>query len=194
MMSALVAIAVALAVYAVYRSATSRDRVVPAQRPSFQGIAGIGNSAGDYDVVMTNCGPNKILAIKAVREITLMGLGAAKRFVETPNATFPRVNAEAAQHIKTVLEAAGAAVAILNASAPTAVATDTSAELTNVTITDFGPNKIAVINAVRELTNWELVDAIAAAEGHRPLTFLNREAAVLAQSRLALNGAKTELV
>jgi large subunit ribosomal protein L7/L12 len=63
----------------------------------------------EFDVVLTDIGANKIQVIKAVRELTTLGLKEAKDLVETPQAkvreAVPREEAEAARK---KLEEAGA--------------------------------------------------------------------------------------
>ena len=65
----------------------------------------------EFDLVLTNFGANKINVIKAVREITALGLKEAKDLVEaapkTVKEAMPKAEADAA---KTKLEEAGAAV------------------------------------------------------------------------------------
>ncbi|HET7035386.1 MAG TPA: 50S ribosomal protein L7/L12 [Thermomicrobiaceae bacterium] len=62
-----------------------------------------------FDVVLTEIGPNKIQVIKAVRELTSLGLKEAKDLVESaPKAVKEGVNKEEAEAAKTKLEEAGA--------------------------------------------------------------------------------------
>ena len=65
----------------------------------------------EFNVVLTECGANKIAVIKAVREATGLGLMEAKAMVEGAPATVkenvPTADAEA---LKKALEAAGAVV------------------------------------------------------------------------------------
>jgi large subunit ribosomal protein L7/L12 len=64
-----------------------------------------------FDVVLTEIGPNKIQVIKAVRELTSLGLKEAKDVVEAaPKAVKEGVNKDEAQAAKEKLEAAGAKV------------------------------------------------------------------------------------
>ena len=65
----------------------------------------------EFNVVLTEVGPNKINVIKAVREVTTLGLKEAKDLVEAaPKAVRESVNKEEAESIKGKLEAAGAKV------------------------------------------------------------------------------------
>ena len=65
----------------------------------------------EFDVVLKDIGPNKINVIKAVREVTTLGLREAKELVESaPKAVREAVAKEEADTIKKTLEAAGATV------------------------------------------------------------------------------------
>ncbi len=66
-----------------------------------------------FDVVLTEVGPNKIQVIKAVRELTNLGLKEAKDLVESaPKAVKEGVNKEEAEAAKAKLEEAGAKVEV----------------------------------------------------------------------------------
>ena len=65
----------------------------------------------EFNVVLAECGANKIAVIKAVREATGLGLMEAKAMVEGAPATVKvNVPAEEANALKAALEAAGAKV------------------------------------------------------------------------------------
>ena len=65
----------------------------------------------EFNVVLTECGANKIAVIKAVREATGLGLMEAKAMVEgTPATVKENVPTEEANALKAALEAAGAKV------------------------------------------------------------------------------------
>ena len=67
----------------------------------------------EFDVVLEGFGDNKIQVIKAVRELTNLGLKEAKEVVEgAPKAVLEGVNKEKAEEIKAKLEEAGAAVTL----------------------------------------------------------------------------------
>lgn len=67
----------------------------------------------EFDVILTDVGPNKIQVIKAVRELTSLGLKEAKDLVEAaPKAVKEGVSKEEAQAAKAKLEEAGAKVEI----------------------------------------------------------------------------------
>ena len=65
----------------------------------------------EFDVVLKEIGPNKINVIKAVREVTTLGLREAKELVESaPKAVREAVSKEEAETIKKTLEGTGATV------------------------------------------------------------------------------------
>lgn len=65
----------------------------------------------EFDVVMTSFGENKVGVIKAIRQITGLGLKEAKEMVEGVPATVKeQVEKEDAEEVKKQLEEAGAAV------------------------------------------------------------------------------------
>lgn len=67
----------------------------------------------EFEVVLTEVGANKIQVIKAVREITGLGLKEAKEMVEgAPKAVKEGVSKEEADDLKAKLTAAGAEVEI----------------------------------------------------------------------------------
>jgi large subunit ribosomal protein L7/L12 len=67
----------------------------------------------EFDVMLEGFGDNKIAVIKAVREITGLGLKEAKEVVENaPTAVQEGVAKDAAEEMKTKLEEAGAAVTL----------------------------------------------------------------------------------
>jgi large subunit ribosomal protein L7/L12 len=67
----------------------------------------------EFDVVLTEAGAEKIKVIKAVREVTSLGLTEAKAFVESaPKAVKEGVTKEEAESVKKKLEEAGAKVEI----------------------------------------------------------------------------------
>jgi large subunit ribosomal protein L7/L12 len=67
----------------------------------------------EFDVILADAGAEKIKVIKAVREITSLGLTEAKAFVESaPKAVKEGVNKDEAESVKKKLEEAGAKVEI----------------------------------------------------------------------------------
>lgn len=67
----------------------------------------------EFDVMLTGAGEKKVSTIKAVREITGLGLKEAKALVDgIPSAVKEGVSKEEAEEAKAKLEAAGAAVEV----------------------------------------------------------------------------------
>ena len=65
----------------------------------------------EFDVVLTDIGANKLAVIKAVKEITGLGLGEAKTLVESaPKTVKEAVAKDEAEKMKASIEAAGAKV------------------------------------------------------------------------------------
>ena len=86
-------------------------------------VAAVGGAAGgdaaaaeeksDFDVVLEGFGDNKIAVIKAVRELTGLGLKEAKAAVEeAPNTILEAQPKDKAEEAKAKLEEAGAAVTL----------------------------------------------------------------------------------
>lgn len=84
------------------------------------GAPGAGAGAGEaaeeqteFDVILTSIGDKKINVIKAVREVTSLGLKEAKDLVESaPKAVKEAVSKEEAEEVKAKFEAAGATIEI----------------------------------------------------------------------------------
>ena len=67
----------------------------------------------EFDVELTDVGPNKVKVIKVVREATGLGLKEAKEVVDNaPKAVKTGVSKEEAEELKTKLEAEGAKVTL----------------------------------------------------------------------------------
>ena len=65
----------------------------------------------EFDVVLVDAGAGKLAVIKAVKDITGLGLGEAKALVESaPKAVKEGVAKDEAEKLKATLEAAGAKV------------------------------------------------------------------------------------
>lgn len=83
-------------------------------------VAAAGGAAGpveeektEFDVELTEVGPNKVKVIKVVREATGLGLKEAKEVVDSaPKAVKTGVSKEEAEELKTKLEAEGAKVTL----------------------------------------------------------------------------------
>ncbi|TET96954.1 MAG: 50S ribosomal protein L7/L12 [Anaerolineales bacterium] len=84
-------------------------------------VAGAAAGAGEdaeakteFDVVIKDVGPKKIDVIKALRQITQLGLKDAKDLAETEGAkVLEQAGKEAANDAKTKLEAAGATIELV---------------------------------------------------------------------------------
>ena len=67
----------------------------------------------EFDVELTEVGPNKVKVIKVVREVTGLGLKEAKDVVDgAPKVLKEQASKEEAEEIKTKLEAEGAKVTL----------------------------------------------------------------------------------
>ena len=77
------------------------------------GAAEAAEEKTEFDVVLTAMGEKKINVIKAVREVTTLGLKEAKDLVESaPTAVKEGVSKEEAEKMKAKFEAAGASIEI----------------------------------------------------------------------------------
>jgi large subunit ribosomal protein L7/L12 len=77
------------------------------------GPAAVVEEKTEFDVELTDAGAKKIDVIKAIREITNLGLADAKAFVESaPKMVKEAVSKADSEEIKKKLEAAGAKVTI----------------------------------------------------------------------------------
>ncbi len=78
-----------------------------------EGGAAAADEQTEFDVILTSAGAGKINVIKAVREITGLGLKEAKELVDgAPKAVKEKVSQEDADAAKAKLEEAGATVEI----------------------------------------------------------------------------------
>ena len=91
----------------------------PVQMATVQGVAGTAEAAAEveeqteFNVTLKEIGPNKIQVIKAVREVTTLGLKEAKELVESaPAAVRESIPREEADSLKEKLEGAGAVVEV----------------------------------------------------------------------------------
>ncbi len=85
--------------------------VAVAAAPAAAGAAPAAEEKTEFTVELTEIGANKIQVIKAVREITGLGLSEAKALVESaPKAVKENVPAEEAKAIEAKLKEAGATV------------------------------------------------------------------------------------
>lgn len=78
-----------------------------------EGGAAAAEEQTEFDVILTSAGAAKINVIKAVREITSLGLKEAKELVDgAPKAVKEKVSADDAEAAKAKLEEAGATVEV----------------------------------------------------------------------------------
>ena len=85
----------------------------PVAAVAVAGPAAAAEEQTSFDVVLENAGANKINVIKAVREITGLGLKEAKEAVEgTPKTIKEGVSEAEANELKEKFEAAGATIEI----------------------------------------------------------------------------------
>ena len=78
-----------------------------------EGGAASSEEQSEFEVSLKEIGPNKINVIKAVREVTSLGLREAKELVESaPTAIKEGIAKEEAEEIKGKLEEAGASVEV----------------------------------------------------------------------------------
>ena len=90
----------------------------PVNMATVQGVAATSEVAQEeeqteFSVMLQEIGPNKINVIKAVREVTTLGLKEAKELVEgAPTAVKEAIPKDEADQLKEKLEGAGAVVAV----------------------------------------------------------------------------------
>ena len=91
----------------------------PVAVTTMQGVAATEEAAqeeeeqSEFTVQLQEIGPNKVNVIKAVREVTTLGLKEAKELVESaPTAVKEGIPKEEADQLKGKLESAGATVAL----------------------------------------------------------------------------------
>ena len=91
----------------------------PVTMATVQGVAGTAEAAAveeeqtEFNVTLKEIGPNKINVIKAVRQVTTLGLKEAKDLVESaPVAVKEAIAKDEADSLKETLEGAGAVVEV----------------------------------------------------------------------------------
>ena len=85
----------------------------PAAAAPAEAAAAAAEEQTEFSVILKDIGANKISVIKAVREVTTLGLKESKDLVESaPKAVKEGVNKEEAATVKEKLEAAGATAEI----------------------------------------------------------------------------------
>ena len=99
--------------YGVTAAAPMAAAAAPAAAGDGAGAPAAAEEQTEFDAVLTEVGPNKILVIKAVRELTGLGLKEAKDLVDAaPKAVKEGVAKEEAEAVKEKLAEAGAAVEV----------------------------------------------------------------------------------
>ena len=74
-------------------------------------VAAAESAKSEYDVVLKDAGAQKVAVIKAVKDITNLGLGEAKALVDgAPKTILEKAKTEEAEEAKKKLEEAGATV------------------------------------------------------------------------------------
>ena len=92
---------------------TAAAPVAVAAASAAAGAAEPAEEKTEFDVVIKETGPKKIEVIKAIRQLTSLGLKEAKELAETPDSkVMEGVSKEAAEDAKGKLEEAGAVVAL----------------------------------------------------------------------------------
>ena len=85
--------------------------VAPAGAPAGGGEAAAAEEQVEFDVILTEAGGQKIQVIKAVRELTSLGLKEAKDLVDgAPKAILEKASKDDAEAAKAKLEEAGATI------------------------------------------------------------------------------------
>jgi large subunit ribosomal protein L7/L12 len=79
--------------------------------PAGGGEAPAEEAKSEYDVILKDAGAQKVAVIKAVKDLTGLGLGEAKAIVDSaPKAVKEKVSKDEAEEAKKALEDAGATV------------------------------------------------------------------------------------
>jgi large subunit ribosomal protein L7/L12 len=99
--------------YGVTAAAPVAAAAAPAAGGDGAGAAAASEEQTEFEAVLTDVGANKILVIKAVRELTGLGLKEAKDLVDAaPKAVKEGVTKEEAEQVKEKLAEAGATVEV----------------------------------------------------------------------------------
>ena len=99
--------------YGVTAAAPVAAAAGPAASGDGAGAPAAAEEQTEFEAVLTEVGPNKILVIKAVRELTGLGLKEAKDLVDAaPKAVKEGVTREEAEQVKEKLAEAGATTEI----------------------------------------------------------------------------------
>ena len=97
--------------FGVSAAAPMAVAAAPAAGGGGEGGDGGGEEKSEFDVVLKDAGAQKVAVIKAVKEVTGLGLGEAKAIVDgAPKAVKEKAPKEEAEEAKAKLEEAGATV------------------------------------------------------------------------------------
>lgn len=92
-------------------SAAAPAVAVAAPAAGAEGAAPAADEKSEFDVILKDAGAQKVAVIKAVKDVTGLGLGESKAIVDSaPKPVKERVAKEEAEEAKKALEAAGATV------------------------------------------------------------------------------------
>lgn len=116
-------------------------------------------------VTLLVTGANKIQVIKCIREATGLGLKESLDLAESaPKLVKTGLTAEDADRLAASLRGAGATVEVVGGGASTPAADTPDPASARVALAVVGPNKIAVIKAVRECTGLGLRESLQIVE------------------------------
>ena len=88
--------------------------VAVAAGPATGGVEAVAESKSDFDIVLKDAGAQKVAVIKAVKDITGLGLGESKALVDgAPGTIKEKVAKDDAEAAKKTLEEAGATVELV---------------------------------------------------------------------------------
>jgi len=88
--------------------------VAVAAAPAGDGAAAADEGKSEYDVMLKDAGAQKVAVIKAVKDLTGLGLGEAKAIVDgAPKVVLEHAAKDAAEAAKKALEEAGATVELV---------------------------------------------------------------------------------
>ncbi|HSX05031.1 MAG TPA: 50S ribosomal protein L7/L12 [Candidatus Saccharimonadales bacterium] len=88
--------------------------VAVAAAPAGDGAAAADEGKSEYDVMLKDAGAQKVAVIKAVKDLTGLGLGEAKALVDgAPKVVLEKAKKEDAESAKKALEEAGATVELV---------------------------------------------------------------------------------
>lgn len=97
-----------------YWNVSAAPAAVAVAAPAAAGEAPAESAKSEFDVMLKDSGSQKVAVIKAVKELTSLGLGEAKALVDAaPKVILEKAKKEDAENAKKVLEEAGATVELV---------------------------------------------------------------------------------